>query len=77
LQVSNDWNIRSMQWSGSEEFNAQKLQPWTIDGVVVGEVKSARGLTFAILDAASHLVPIQKPTESLRMMQQFIANRPL
>ncbi|KAH7102844.1 serine carboxypeptidase [Auriculariales sp. MPI-PUGE-AT-0066] len=75
--VSNLWNVHDMQWTGRESFNEIGLQSWNFDGQVAGQVKSFGGLTFATVYAASHMVPIQKPAESLYMLQQFIKNQEL
>lgn len=34
---------------------------WTIDGEVAGEVRSGGGLTFAAVEGAGHMVPMDQP----------------
>lgn len=45
-----------MEWSGKELFGSQDLRNWTIDGVTAGKTRSAKGLTFATIYGAGHLV---------------------
>lgn len=45
-----------MEWSGQEEFRAQPLKDWNVDGKRVGKVRSAKGLTFATIEGAGHMV---------------------
>lgn len=42
-----------MEWSGRQEFNEQLLRDWVVDGKVAGRTRSAKGLTFTTIGAAS------------------------
>ena len=46
----------ALEWSGHEEFSTQSLREWKIDGKSVGTTRSAKGLTFATIDGAGHMV---------------------
>ncbi|KAF9491602.1 alpha/beta-hydrolase [Pleurotus eryngii] len=70
------WTL-DMEWSGKQEFNEQPLRDWVVDGRVTGRTRSAKGLTFTTIGAAGHLVPYDKPRESLEMVQRWLAGRPL
>jgi len=45
-----------LDWTGKSEFSGQNLRGWTVDGKVVGETRSAKGLTFATIKGAGHMV---------------------
>ncbi|KAF4584580.1 hypothetical protein EYR38_001809 [Pleurotus pulmonarius] len=73
---SERWTL-AMEWSGMEEFNKQPLRDWVVDGKSAGKTRSAKGLTFATVEAAGHMVPYDKPKESLEMVQRWLAGKPL
>ncbi|KAI0051789.1 alpha/beta-hydrolase [Auriscalpium vulgare] len=75
--VGNERFTLNMQWSGQEEFGRQALREWRVDGKVAGKTRSARGLTFATVDAAGHMVPYDKPKEALAMINRWIAKEGL
>ena len=54
--VGNEAWTLALEWSGHDEFSRQALREWKIDGKVVGETRSARGLTFATIHGAGHMV---------------------
>lgn len=49
------WTLE-LEWHGHEEFSAQPLRDWSVDGKKAGETRSAKGLTFATVNGAGHLV---------------------
>ena len=53
------WAI-ALEWTGNEQFAAEPLREWFVDGVVAGKARTARGkaatLTFATVDNAGHMV---------------------
>ena len=62
------WTL-NMEWSGKEAFGQQPLQPWLVEGQVAGKTRSAKGLTFATIDGAGHMVSVQftsTPTVNLQ-----------
>ncbi|KAJ3571869.1 hypothetical protein NP233_g3480 [Leucocoprinus birnbaumii] len=71
--VSNEQWTLNMEWSGREHFVKEKLREWTVDGQKAGLVRSKHGLTFVTVDSAGHMVPFDKPKESLALVrrQQF------
>ncbi|KAJ7898651.1 serine carboxypeptidase [Mycena olivaceomarginata] len=70
------WTV-ALEWSGQAEFSSQPLTEWAVDGKRAGRTRHARGFTFATVDAAGHMVPFDKPKESLEMVNRWISGRPL
>ncbi|KAJ7189724.1 serine carboxypeptidase [Mycena pura] len=70
------WTL-ALEWSGQAALGAQPLREWTVDGKRAGRTRSARGFTFATVDAAGHLVPYDKPKESLEMVKRWISGQEL
>ena len=49
------WTLE-MEWFGQKDFGSQALRDWTIDSKVVGQTRSAHGLTFATVLNGGHAV---------------------
>jgi len=47
----------ALEFNGQEEFRAKELQPYTVNGVQRGTVKSVEGFTFMRVFEAGHEVP--------------------
>jgi len=62
--VGNEKWMLDMEWFGQEEFAAQELREWAIDGAPAGKTRSAHGLMFATVYGGGHLLPFDKPMES-------------
>jgi carboxypeptidase C (cathepsin A) len=58
--VGNERWTLGLEWSGQELFRSQNLKEWKVDDKVVGETRSARGLTFATVEGAGHMVGAAK-----------------
>jgi len=61
----NDWSCNhignekwtmELEWTGKKEFTSQELREWKVAGKVAGETRSAKGLTFATIRGAGHMV---------------------
>lgn len=52
---NNKWT-RLLEWTGQAAFTSQELKPWYVNGTQVGVTRSAKGLTFATVHAAGHMV---------------------
>ncbi|KAF8322592.1 serine carboxypeptidase [Clavulina sp. PMI_390] len=63
--------VEALEWSGHDDFAAAETVEWKIDGKVVGATKNAKGLTFTTILGAGHMVPYDKPTEALTMLQAW------
>jgi carboxypeptidase C (cathepsin A) len=45
-----------MAWSGKDAFGSAEVREWFVDGKRAGAVRSAKGLTYATVDGAGHMV---------------------
>ncbi|KAJ2515569.1 Cell death protease [Coemansia sp. RSA 2049] len=70
--IGMEWSISNLTWAGSTGFTGKsKVADWTIDGSVVGTVQSERGLTYALINDASHMVGVDRPREVLDLFSAF------
>ena len=56
--VGNERWTLALDWTGREEFSSKKLREWYVGDKVAGMTRSARGLTFATILEAGHMVRI-------------------
>lgn len=56
--VGNEAWTRELEWSGRTSFSAEPLTEWLVGGKVAGMKRSAKGLTFANIDGAGHMVSV-------------------
>ncbi|KAF8168513.1 alpha/beta-hydrolase [Crassisporium funariophilum] len=70
------WTM-DLDWSGGEEFSGKPLREWSVDGKKAGMTRSAQGLTFAIIEGSGHMVPYDKPEESLEMVNRWLSGKEL
>ena len=61
-----------LNWKYANKFREELYQNWTANGKVAGKYKLVDNLKFLILKGAGHMVPVDVPYESLRMMQEFM-----
>ena len=61
----------ALEYNGHEEFVATEYAPFGTDG----EYKSVKGLTLLKMYDAGHLVPMDQPEASLRMLEDFIGGK--
>jgi len=66
------WTL-ALEWTGQEEFRAQDLRGWYVDGHFAGKTRTAKGFTFATVEGAGHLVPYDKPKEALALVNRWMA----
>ncbi|KAF9031300.1 serine carboxypeptidase [Panaeolus papilionaceus] len=66
------WTL-DLQWTRGAEFAAQPLRDWEVDGKVAGKTRSVKDFAFVTIDGAGHMVPYDKPKESLVMLQRWLA----
>ncbi|KAH7911548.1 Alpha/Beta hydrolase protein, partial [Hygrophoropsis aurantiaca] len=71
--VGNEAWTRNMKWTGQREYVAQPLRVWSVDDAVVGKTRTAKGLTFATIQGAGHMVPYDKPKEALELLNRWLA----
>ncbi|KAJ2550532.1 Cell death protease [Coemansia sp. RSA 1878] len=71
-EVGTEWTVGNLSWAGDIGFSSlRKRSVWTIDGEQVGSVESDRGLTFARIYNASHMVGVDRPRELLDLFTLF------
>ncbi|KAE9394304.1 alpha/beta-hydrolase [Gymnopus androsaceus JB14] len=75
--VGNERWSKALEWSGHEAFASQELREWTVNGKKAGITRSAKGFTFATVEGAGHMVPYDKPKESLMLVQRWMAGEEL
>ncbi|KAJ7886503.1 Alpha/Beta hydrolase protein [Mycena leptocephala] len=75
--VGNEAWTRELEWSGGAAFKEALLREWSVGGKRAGRTRAVGALTFATVDAAGHMVPYDKPKESLEMLNRWIAGQPL
>ncbi|KAK7047203.1 hypothetical protein VNI00_006869 [Paramarasmius palmivorus] len=73
--VGNERWTLELEWSGKREFVKQELRDWDVDGKRAGRTRSWQNFTFATVDAAGHLVPYDKPKESLELVNRWLAGK--
>ncbi|KAJ7223362.1 Alpha/Beta hydrolase protein [Mycena pura] len=75
--VGNERWTLALEWSGQTQFAAEPLRPWAVGGDFTkgraGLARSAKGLTFATIDGAGHMVPYDKPKEALDLLQRWLS----
>lgn len=70
--VGNEAFTLAMEWSGQEAFVKAPLEEWKVEGKTAGKVRSAGPLTFVTVDAAGHMVPLDKPREALELVNRWL-----
>ncbi|KZT67101.1 serine carboxypeptidase [Daedalea quercina L-15889] len=73
--VGNDRMTLALEWSGKDEFRSQPFSQWEVDGEVAGLMRTAGPLTFATIDGAGHMVPYDKPLQSLELTKRWLAGK--
>jgi cathepsin A (carboxypeptidase C) len=64
---------KKLEWSGKDAFNAATDDDYTLNGKVVGRLRSAKGFHFMQAYDAGHLMPMDKPDVALDMVNKFIS----
>ncbi|KAI0086931.1 serine carboxypeptidase [Irpex rosettiformis] len=68
-----DKMLQLLDWTGKDAFRAADTRQWEVDGRVAGLIQSAERLTFVTIDGAGHMVPYDKPKESLELIGRWLA----
>ncbi|TEB20364.1 serine carboxypeptidase [Coprinellus micaceus] len=71
--VGNEKWTSALEWSGQDGYRAQLLREWSVNGKKAGKVRSYGGLSFVTVDGAGHMVPYDKPAESLELVNRWMA----
>lgn len=64
--------VDTISWAGQSSFSKQSLAPWTIAGAEAGQYKSYDGLTFIQVEDAGHMVPLDQPAASSKIIHEFL-----
>ncbi|ORY35324.1 Alpha/Beta hydrolase protein [Naematelia encephala] len=64
--------MAEMPWTGQAAYLAAATEDWVVDGEVAGTFKTAGDLTLLKVYGAGHLVPTDKPKESLVLLNEWI-----
>jgi len=67
--------LNELNWSGSEEFKAQRRQIWTNeDGEIWGYIRASGNLSFVMVRNASHAAAGYKPEQVWKIVTTFAKN---
>ncbi|CEH15477.1 serine carboxypeptidase [Ceraceosorus bombacis] len=66
--------VMNMPWTHAEEFHKAKNYQWLVDGHESGEVQQGGNLTWATVLGAGHMVPYDRPKESLQLLHRWLNN---
>ncbi|KAH9487335.1 Carboxypeptidase Y-like protein A [Psilocybe cubensis] len=75
--VGNERWTLEFEWNGHKEFSVLPLREWSVAGKKAGMTRSAKGLTYATIDGAGHMVPYDKPKEALELVNRWLGNQDL
>lgn len=64
---------QKLKWNNSTEFNDAEDKEWQVGGTTVAKHRNAAGFHFMQVFNAGHMVPMDKPAESLEMVNAFIS----
>uniref|UniRef100_D8PLX6 Carboxypeptidase n=1 Tax=Schizophyllum commune (strain H4-8 / FGSC 9210) TaxID=578458 RepID=D8PLX6_SCHCM len=82
--VANRLWVEKLEWSDAASYQAAPWRNWGLGNssdsssfTKAGEVRETPLLTFATIREAGHMVPHDKPAESLAMVSRWLAGKPL
>ncbi|KAG9287254.1 hypothetical protein G9A89_008884 [Geosiphon pyriformis] len=64
--------LANLEWNGRKGFQESMPQDWYVNDMLAGTWQTERNLSFVIIHNASHMVPYDKPTATLDMMDRFM-----
>ncbi|EJU04579.1 serine carboxypeptidase [Dacryopinax primogenitus] len=64
--------VEALQWGGAQGFEAVPMGEWQVSGGRAGITKGWKGLTYATVEGAGHMVPLDKPVEALEMVNRWL-----
>ncbi|KAH8108856.1 serine carboxypeptidase [Phellopilus nigrolimitatus] len=75
--VGNERWTLDMDWANKEAFAGSPLTEWFVNGEPAGKTRAYGNFTFTTIYGAGHLVPHDKPVESLEMLKRWLADKPM
>jgi len=72
--VGNTRWVDALLWSGADAYNKTEPVEGTVDGKPAWVVRSAGPLSFMRVYDAGHMVPMDKPKQSMLMIDKFTRN---
>lgn len=68
------WTL-ALEWKHRDKFNQLQDVDWTPTGMTkaAGKIRSTDGFTFLQVFEAGHMVPMNQPEVSLKMLEEFIS----
>ncbi|KAI8884471.1 alpha/beta-hydrolase [Backusella circina FSU 941] len=71
--IGTEYLIGNMTWNGKKGLtsDANEIQ-WKVNNHQPGYIIEERGLSYALIKGASHMVPYDKPVEMLSLFRKFI-----
>ncbi|ORX44025.1 alpha/beta-hydrolase [Hesseltinella vesiculosa] len=70
--IGTEYMIGNMTWNGAIGFKKAQPLEWVIGDKVVGHYTEERNLTYVLIKDGSHMVPYDKPLETLDMINRFM-----
>ena len=61
--IGNEAWLEALEWTGSKGYKSAEFRDWEVDGKVAGYTKTFNGLTFATVQGAGHMVPMDSESE--------------
>ncbi|ORX34677.1 Alpha/Beta hydrolase protein [Kockovaella imperatae] len=71
--IGNEMWTEALEWTGQEGYNAESLSEWIVDGKVAGSYKTYGPLTHLKVLGAGHMVPMDRPKQSLSMLHTWLS----
>ncbi|KAH6645248.1 putative carboxypeptidase S1 [Truncatella angustata] len=75
--VGNFGVANAVDYSGREQFAAQDLLPYTVNGTELGQFKTVDNLSFLKVYEAGHEVPFYQPELALQVFTQTMQGKPI
>lgn len=71
--------VEALEWSGAEAFRGAEMKDFYVgDGEApAGQAKTHGLLTYVQIAGAGHMVPLDKPAESLYVTERWLAGEPI
>ncbi|KAF7731890.1 Cell death protease [Apophysomyces ossiformis] len=70
--LGTEYLIGNLTWNGDKGFQSAEQSNWFIDDKLVGYYTTARNLTYVLIKNGSHMVPYDRPIETLDMINRFM-----